>query len=531
MLEQNFSLKAKTGLVPDTSKIEAREERLKKEYKRFLEYEKSKEPERFMELSNIVTSQDFRDKVKKIKRRRFKDTEAYEKYLAYKELKSSKDISGYLKFTSHPNFEDFIGLEGSDDIKKLEELENYVRSDKFNHLKNLKFKKSEEYRKAWEDSKPGETSGLKCGIEKARESFDNAKASALDKLHEYKTLKKKKEIKNYYKLKNSKNYEYFKNLHHSEKLAKFRELENYVHSNEFSDYKKQIQSSKKFKNSPQYRQILEYKELKKSKKLKWYLKLKKSSRFDELKNWELVFSDNFENESLNRDKWLTSYFWGKNLLNESYSLANDLHFFTENNNHAIQNGMLKLITRKETVEGKAWDPSVGFFRKNFDYTSGIVNTGQSFWQKHGIFEAKVRLNASPSVYHAFWMVSEKMVPHLNVFKFHGRKKREISAGGFWQDQSDNNKIKQNQTTIRGVDFSKDFYIFRLEWHPDEIIWKINNQIVKKERTDIFNLPMYIIFSSGMAEPAGENSLPVTFDIDWVKIYKPRAEYKQGRIKN
>ncbi len=630
MLELKFNLKAKTGLITDASKVEERESRLRKEYGKILEYEKTGEPARFFELDEIVNSPEFKEKRKIINSRKFSDTEAYDKLMAYREMKKSRPVAGYFRFISNPFFESFRKIESSDEVKKFHELEKYVRSGELDRIKKMKFEDTEAYEKylaykklkkspdiqdyfsvksskyfdAFKETENSEklarlkelemfvnssdfharkkvlsssefketdeykkyeeylhlkedpkiiayyniasskafanykvladspdimeyeklekyiTSGE---YEKDKKQFEIEKATALHKEKEYKKLKNSSKYKKYFKLRGSKDYEYYRELHNSDKIKEYMELEKFVQSVEFRELKKQMQSRNKFKNSPEYQQLLEYSELKKSRKLKWYLKLKDSQVFDEIRRWELVFSDDFLTNGLNREKWLTSYFWGKNLLNDSYSLAADQHYFTADNNFEIKNGVLKLYTKREKIKGKAWDPSIGFFEKYFDFTSGMINTGESLWQKYGAFEAKVRLNASPSVYHTFWMVSDKMVPHLNVFRFSGSNKKQVNIGGLWQDESEPDRIKKTESTVKGVDFSRNYYIFRLEWSPEEIIWKINNNVVKRERNKAFNKPMYLIFSSGIAGDATENSLPVSFDIDWVKIYRPAGK--------
>ena len=180
--------------------------------------------------------------------------------------------------------------------------------------------------------------------------------------------------------------------------------------------------------------------------------------------------------------------------------------------------MLRLHTRKETVSGQAWDPALGFYPKEFEYTSGLVNTGEGFRQKYGAFEAKVRMHPSSSVFHAFWMLSDKMVPHIDIFRFSGSKKRRIRMSNYWTNDPAAKEVRRNSDDIGGIDFSKGFFIFRLEWYPDKLVWKINNTMVRTEEEGVPDEPMYILFSSGVEDGSG-NELPTTLDIDWVRCYK------------
>ncbi len=471
MRKFKFGLKSRLGLMPGTMRIEARDMKLKKEYEEFLNYEKSGEPQRFQELENIVTSQDFKDRKKYIKNQRFKGSDAYNKLQEYKSMKKSPAFKGYLRFVSSKYFPDFEKFDDSEEIKKIE-------------------------------------------------------AAGKDNQEEIKALKKSPGIQAYYKLKNSKDLEYFRILHNSPEMQRFKELENYINSDEFKETEEYLKSPGKFKKSAEYKQLTEYKELKKSWKLKWYNKLRKSDKFDELKKWKLVFSDDFTGNELDKSKWLTSFFWGKKLLGESYSLAKDQHYYTEGNNHEVTDNQLKLYTRKENITGQAWDPEIGFFPKEFEYTSGMVNTGESHSQKYGAFEAKVRMHDSPLIYHVFSILAEKMIPHIDIFRFSGKNKKRIEFNSYWDEREDT-KIRKRSDDIGGIDFSRGFFIFRLEWYPDRLVWKINDTVVKTSDKGLPREPMYILLGSGVDNGGSETGLPTRLDIDWVRCYELVEEQKKS----
>lgn len=635
MLKFRFGLKSRFGLIPGTSRIESRDTRFREEYQEFLDYEKSGEPQRFRELEETVTSQDFEDRKKQISRQRLSDTEAGRKFADYKLMKDSPEFKGYFRFVTSRELDDFLKLDNSAEIKEFEELGEYLKSAKFKAIKKSKFKNSEAWQKYLDYNKLKKTPEIKdyfkikhsrhykalkelegsktlnhleelyqmvnssefmimkrtmsdhdfkktseyakfkeyqnlqsepeiksyhklienkaftnykllensqkleeynrlekfvhsSDLNNAKKEFELKKATELHKLNDYNTLKKSVKIKSYYKLKNSKDIEYFRKLHGSAELEKFRELEKYVNSNEFKEIRDYMKSPDKFKKSPEYQQLLEYRKLKKSATLKWYLKLKGSDRFDEVGKWELAFSDDFNGNSLDKSKWLTSFYWGDQLLNKGYSLSTDLHFYKESGNCELDNGMLRLYTRKEEVSGQAWDPALGFIPRDFEYTSALINTGKSFRQKYGAFEAKVRMHPSQAVYHAFWMLADKSVPHIDIFRFSGQKRKSIGISNYWQSTGKRDDINRTHENIAGPDFSKGFFIYRLEWYPDRIVWKINNTVVRIEEEGVPDEPMYIIFSSGVEGDPSGNGLPTSLDIDWVRCYRYVEEEKSNK---
>ena len=164
----------------------------------------------------------------------------------------------------------------------------------------------------------------------------------------------------------------------------------------------------------------EYKKLKKNPDILWYYKVKDSDKFDILKSRKLTFCDEFEGNKLDTTKWLTNFYWGEKLLGDRYSVESDLHSYTEKENFEISNSVLRINTKPKKVTGKVWSAAHGFKTKEFDFTSGIINSGNSFRQKYGIFSAKIKLG-NPAARNTFWMLADKITPHLDICRTTGWK--------------------------------------------------------------------------------------------------------------
>ncbi len=196
------------------------------------------------------------------------------------------------------------------------------------------------------------------------------------------------------------------------------------------------------------------------------------------------------------------------MINESYSWNDEKQYYTDGKNLEFNSSVVRIVTRKEEVEGKAWIPEHGFIPRHFDYTSGIINTGKSFRQKYGLFEAKIRF-ANPSlILNAFWMVGDRMNPHVDVAK----ALNKCSVGIILDDK---HKIEK---AIGRSRFSNDFHVFSMEWAPNSIVWKINGLEVKTIRQNIPDQEMYLNFSAGLYNDAAGSSLPSSMEIDWVRCY-------------
>jgi len=256
-----------------------------------------------------------------------------------------------------------------------------------------------------------------------------------------------------------------------------------------------------------FKELQEYETLKKNEDIIWYFKVKDSNKFDVLKNRELTFSDEFEGEKLNAKTWLTNYYWGDKLLHDRYSVETDLQAFTEKDNFEIRNSVLKIITKPQKIQGKVWTGIDGFKNKEFNFSSGIINTGKSFRQKYGTFSAKIKLG-SPDTKSSFWMLADKITPHIDVCRI---KNGKVVADYF---AAADKKVKASI----GSRYAGDFFIYTLEWTPDKLVWKINNTQVLVQTANLPQEPMYILFSGGLDKPL--NSM-ATMEIDWVRVYQPK----------
>jgi beta-glucanase (GH16 family) len=122
-----------------------------------------------------------------------------------------------------------------------------------------------------------------------------------------------------------------------------------------------------------------------------------------------------------------------------------------------------------------------------------------------LFTAKIKLG-NPAARNSFWMLAEKITPHLDVCR--------TSAGKVWFDylSTKGNKFM----TSLGSKYSGDFYIYSLEWTPDKMVWKINNTEVFTQTTDLPSDPMYILLSGGLNKPVNSTT---SMEIDWIRVYR------------
>jgi beta-glucanase (GH16 family) len=468
------NLKLALGLIPSTSKIEQAEIDLVKEYEKLQSFSDSEELKKYNELDAIVNSAEFKSKKKEIEGLTFKASEECHKESEYKKLQKAKDIKLYFKTLSGTRLKKFEEMDGSDMIGKYENLKKTVESAEFRQKqKSKEFKGSDD--------------------QQVLKEFNNLKSNA--------------DIKDYYKFEDSKELSNYRQVKGSQKLSRLEELKEYLSSDEFKTRKDYLLDKKRFEKSDMFVQEQEYEKLKKSDNIVWYLKVKDSDKFDILKKRELTFSDEFEGESLDKNKWLTNHYWADKLFKDHYSQETDLHCYTDKDNTEVRSSLLQICTRPQKANGKVWNPLLGGFRlKEFSYTSGLINTSKSFRQQFGTFKAKIKLNTAAGPNHAFRLLGDKITPHLDICR--------TAKGKVWADIFTSEK--DSRKTSIGSKYSKDFFIYSLEWTPNRMVWKINDVVFYTQTGNLPDEPLYLVFTGGLEKAISGSS---SMEVDWVRVYK------------
>lgn len=448
--------------------IEKRQEQLANDYREFIEFSQSDELKGYYDLEKYIGSSDFINNKKKIESLSYKGSELCQKERRFKKLASDKSLKAYLKLNNSAELDKYNAFQESDLLKEFCELAKTVESPGFN------------------------------------------KKESKQEFLRHKELKKHPEIKGFYKFQNSKDYKYYKSVNDSALLKQYLELSEYLKSDDFNKEKEFLQNKKRFLTTEEYKKLEKFNALKSSDNIKKYLGYKDSDAFDSLKEWELSFEDRFSTSILDETKWICKYHSGNELLGSSYSLDGDKHYFTEGDNLEFKDSRLKIITKEEKIVGKQWNGVLGFSDQEFDYTSGIVSTGNKFRQKYGRFEAKVRISGNP-VTHCFWLMSDYAAPHIDVFKSLSGK--ELVNSVF----SDVDKGLVNK--LKGIDFSKEFFIYSVIWEMDKIEWRINDVLVWEQKENIPHEPLFLSLGTCVYNDFNGGSLPSVMEVDWVRCYK------------
>lgn len=171
-------------------------------------------------------------------------------------------------------------------------------------------------------------------------------------------------------------------------------------------------------------------------------------------------------------------------------------------------------------------------RSGNTFSGSMISTEKSFLFKYGYFECRAKLNQSIGPDVAFWLQS----PTNGATNNPSIDGVEIDIAEYNHSQGDNNlyhalhwngygQFAQSillTNYIPGI--SNGFHIFGLEWSPKEYIVYVDGIEKGRTSTAVSHRSEFIILSSEIIDFGGDRfagTYPDYFDIDYVKIYKPK----------
>lgn len=477
----------------------------------------STELARYLELKKTVESTDFIRNKKETESLRYKGSPEYIRRQKHNALLHNKQLIRYKATLSSDEYRLFLEFESSGKGRlndpaasqdpKMKIYKKFLDSGDYQNLKSV-----EKHGLAAELGQLEREINSKEFLD--RETFlkNNARYETTPDypiFEEYTRLSKTSEIVFYQKTIHSAAYINYQHVINSDELMRLKLLQADADEQEFKKRVAFLRDKKRYESTPEYALEKEFENLEKHKIISTYHQLKKRPELSFFDQWEVILDENFSDQQLSTTVWEPENYWGSKMAGYSFSQSGELQAYKGLKNIEIRNKVLSIVTKSEKSEGKAWDPAVGLIPRNFDYSSAMINTGDSFRFTEGIVEAKVKFRAEKAITSAFSLTGRRPFPQIDVFRS-GYKSvglgiiNQPSPGG-------TNRLVQ----IKGLNFDK-YHIFRLEVFGNTLTWKINNYEVHREQLSEHPGELFINFIGSLHQPVNGTLLPHHFEIEWVR---------------
>jgi beta-glucanase (GH16 family) len=222
--------------------------------------------------------------------------------------------------------------------------------------------------------------------------------------------------------------------------------------------------------------------------------------------WTLSFDEEFTNLSASPTPgaatWSTKYWWGGRAL----STGSEYYLDDTVGNlgltpFVVNNGIL-------TMTAQATDPQLTAVGVTQPFTSGQLDTFNTFSQQYGYFEARMKASNTFGTDSALWLLPQNgsWPPELDLAEVRGREPDRLVMSSHTAAQG---IVENHPKVAHTADLSQDFHTFGFEWNPVETIWYLDGKEQARTPTQADqHQPMYLLATLGIGQ------------IDWVGIPNP-----------
>jgi beta-glucanase (GH16 family) len=216
--------------------------------------------------------------------------------------------------------------------------------------------------------------------------------------------------------------------------------------------------------------------------------------------WKLVWSDEFNGNSLDPNKW--SYQYGNGTEYNAVDWGNNEKEFYTDKNTKVEDGNLIIEARKEETPIKYGD-------KEYKYSSARIRTLGKYSKTYGKIEAAITMPEGQGLWPAFWMLPDDNNIYgrwaaggeIDIMEAKGRVLNNVwGTIHFGKEWPNNTSSGSHYTFPTGKDITGK-HIYSVEWDPGEIRWYVDGELYYTANN---------WFSQGADEPA-PYAYPAPFD--------------------
>lgn len=237
----------------------------------------------------------------------------------------------------------------------------------------------------------------------------------------------------------------------------------------------------------------------------------------ERQGWTRVFSDEFNDASVNAGDW--------DILNRRDSFNNEKQYYRSQQVSTVD-GKLRLTATNVPFGGK-------------DYQSGLVRTHEEW--SYGRFEVRGDLPTSQGMWPAIWLLPRTVNwptgGEIDIMENRGSQPTLTSSAYHWQTNPNipccgahQFVYEEHQATAPGgglTNYHAGFHDYAVEWEPEEIRFYVDGLrhfTVTNETAPIFDTAKSLILNLAVGgdfggDPNGSTSFPQHFDIEYARVWQ------------
>ncbi|NQX92535.1 MAG: family 16 glycosylhydrolase [Flavobacteriales bacterium] len=236
-------------------------------------------------------------------------------------------------------------------------------------------------------------------------------------------------------------------------------------------------------------------------------------------NWSLVWSDEFDGNTLNSDNWVYDIGTGSQFGLTGWGNNEAQYYTSSTNNVFVQDGLLTIRAIPQNVGG-------------MNYTSGRIKSLNKQYWTYGKIEARIQLPGTQGIWPAFWMLPQGQFwpGEIDIMEIIGSQPNVLH--GTTHSGTTDNVVSIGGSYTHSESLTNNFHTYAIEWWEDNIVWyfddieyfRINRSELPEGIEWLYAQDYYLLLNVAVGGnwpgyPDGSTSFPAEMLVDYVRVYE------------
>ena len=252
---------------------------------------------------------------------------------------------------------------------------------------------------------------------------------------------------------------------------------------------------------------------------------KAQSEYNPGTDWNLIWSDEFEGEKLDKTKW-------NRQVEKAGRFNKEWQRYTKSKKNAyVENNQLVI---KAIHTGKKHDHD--------QYTSARLNTAGKFSFKYGKVAARIKLPKTEGIWPAFWMLGSNIDENggntpwpfcgeIDILELYGSRDPAVVEANihFANKKGVHDQMGSKSYVLKEGIFANDFHVFELEWNKEKVSWFVDGKLyayfsIEGKEFSMFHKEFFFLLNIAVGgefsgRPDETSEFPEHMCVDWIRVYQ------------
>jgi beta-glucanase (GH16 family) len=244
--------------------------------------------------------------------------------------------------------------------------------------------------------------------------------------------------------------------------------------------------------------------------------------------WVLLWSDEFDGETIDHAKWTHMIGDGTDYGEQPGWGNNEQQFYTDDpaNSGIMIDDDGESVLFIEAVHAQAGES---------EYTSAKLTTENLFTFRFGKIEARIKLPYSQGIWPAFWMLGSNKPEidwpgcgEIDILEMLGGAEETVHGNIHYVNSENEHDENLGSSTLAEGKYSDDYHTYSIEWYPETIKWLVDGEYFHEleiaEDMKEFLRSHYLILNVAVGGywpgyPDETSVFPQKMLVDYVRVYQ------------